>query len=44
MKLSRGKTMLRWGPVLVVNIVALSLASYLALVYQSAMTRRMLAE
>ena len=34
----------KWGPTLVVNIVALSLASYLALCYQSAMTRRILAE
>ncbi|CAL5218926.1 g672 [Coccomyxa viridis] len=33
-----------WAPTLVVNIAALSLASYLALVYQSAMTRRILAE
>ena len=34
----------KWGPTLIVNIVALSLASYLALVYQSALTRRLLAE
>ena len=34
----------QWGPTLVINVVALSLASYLALVYQSAMTRRILAE
>lgn len=34
----------KWGPTLVVNVVALCLASYLALVYQAAMTRRVLAE
>ena len=38
------KIVSKWGPTLIVNIVALSLASYLALVYQSAMTRRLLAE
>ena len=34
----------KWGPTLVINIVALSLGSYLALVYHSAATRRLLAE
>ena len=34
----------KWGPTLVINIVALSLGGYLALVYHSAATRRLLAE
>ena len=33
-----------WGPTLVINIVALSFGSYLALIYHSAATRRLLAE
>lgn len=34
----------KWGPTLVINVVALSLGSYLALVYHSVATRRLLAE
>ena len=34
----------RWGPGLIINVLALSLASYLAMVYYHATTRRVLAE
>ena len=44
MRVSTFRRASQWGPTLVINVVALSLASYLALVYQSAMTRRILAE
>ena len=33
-----------WGPGLIINVLALSLATYLALVYYHATTRRVLAE